>query len=120
MQPQCIVKANDSRHDDIVSRVESAIEELKTTGKRISFYAIANKAQVSRSTLYRCDDLRRLVKEARDSAAMHQLKPANQDDRTAELEHALARVTKERDELAQAARHTPSVSYALTRISEAA
>ena len=120
MQPMCLATANDSRHDEIVSRTKSAIQELRLLGERISFYAVADKAQVSRSTLYRCEDLRKLVEEARRDVASHHFDFAGRDDRVAELERELARVSRERDELMRAACHAPSVRYTFARIPEAA
>jgi len=120
MQPLCFRVSNDSRHSDIVRRTKSAIEELQMAGERISFYAVADKAQVSRSTLYRCDDLRRLVEEARDCATPRHPELAGLNDRVAELERELARVSRERDEAMRAASHAPSIRYAYTRVLEVA
>ena len=65
MQPTCLVNANETRHHGIVSATEDAIERLYSQSKNISFYSVAKEAGVARSTLYRRDDLRKLVEEAR-------------------------------------------------------
>ena len=56
---------NQDSHDEVVARVRQALSELQAANKRISFYSVAEKAQVARSTLYRCNDLRRLIETAR-------------------------------------------------------
>lgn len=53
-----------ARSDDVKRRVERAIGELLCAGCSVSFYAVADRAQVARSTLYRRDDLRTLVRAA--------------------------------------------------------
>ena len=120
MQPRSLTISNGSRHADVVKKVVSAIEKLQVAGERISFYSVAEKAHVSRSTLYRSDDLKSLVAAARASAPAHSRDLANLDNRVAELERELARVSQERDELMRAARHAPSIQYAYMRVSEAA
>ena len=116
MQPLCLTISSDSRHADIVCRTEAAIKDLQLAGKRISFYAVAKKAHVSRSTLYRCDDLRRLIEIARSSDGVQYNKPMAQNDRVAELECKLACVTQERDKLKQSVCHTSSVHYAVVKV----
>jgi len=116
MQPLHLESSNDSRHASIVHRTESAIEELQATGKRITFYSVADKAQVSRSTLYRCDELRKLVEEARAKTASNRAEPASRDDRIAELERELAQMSREREELRCALRRVPAIRYAIARI----
>ena len=89
-----------SNHDIIVARVRQALVELQASNKRISFYAVAKTAQVARSTLYRCADLRLLVETARTN---HTSAPsfidASNDMANAQLESAeLARMlAKERE-----------------------
>lgn len=62
--------ANEEMHD----RVRAAIDELLRSEITPSFYAVADLAGVSRSTLYRKPELRRMVEEARDQAS--QLQPS--------------------------------------------
>ena len=59
-----------NNHSNIVMRVRQAVVELQASSKRISFYAVAKKAAVARSTLYRCDDLRLIVETARAEHAV--------------------------------------------------
>lgn len=49
----------------MVLQVVRAISSLRRRGARVSFYAVAAESGVARSTLYRCDDLRKLVEDAR-------------------------------------------------------
>lgn len=58
-------QANGAMHE----RVRTAIDELLCSEITPSFYAVADLAGVSRSTLYRKPELRRMVEEARDQAA---------------------------------------------------
>lgn len=121
MQPGCLVATNNSRHADIVDRTISAIKDLQAAGKKISFYAVADRAQVSRSTLYRSEDLRKLVETARaDGILLRQAQHEALDARIVELEEELARVSLERDELEQAVRGISSVHYAFMQVVEAA
>ena len=121
MQPGCLVATNNSRHADIVNRTISAIEDLRAAGKKISFYAVAERAQVSRSTLYRSEDLRELVEAARaDGMLSQQAQHEALDARIAELEDELSRVSLERDELERAVRSISPVRYAFVQAAEAA
>lgn len=47
------------------ARVKHAIDELLAEGLRVSFYSVAQRAQIARSTLYRRPDLKALVEAAR-------------------------------------------------------
>ena len=85
-------------------------------GERISFYSVATRAQVARSTLYRRPDLRRLVEDARASERLSSPSAANPPSRIAELESELARVRQERDELKRTILATRPVSYFSTRL----
>ena len=58
-------QANEAMHE----RVRTAIDELLRSEITPSFYAVADLAGVSRSTLYRRPELRRMVEEAREQAA---------------------------------------------------
>ena len=121
MQPKSLTTTNDKRHADIVRRTKSAIDELLAAGESISFYAVAAKAQVSRSTLYRSNDLRRLVENARsESAAQLKGQSENPACRIAELEAKLASITHERDELKRLIRNTRMTHYAFVQIPEMA
>lgn len=55
--------------EEMRERVRTAVDELVRSGITPSFYAVADLAGVSRSTLYRKPELRRMVEEARDQAS---------------------------------------------------
>lgn len=116
MQPKCLIAANESQHSEIVKRTKAAIRELVEAGKRITFYNVAEKAQVSRSTLYRCDDLRILVEEARAKTAPRDASNNTLETRVAELEQELAKVTFERDLLRCLTISVPVLQYASVRV----
>ena len=121
MQPGCLAITNNLRHVDIVHRTVSAIEDLRGAGERISFYSVAARAQVSRSTLYRSKDLRELVEAARtDGAPLRQVQYDAPDARIAELEDELARALLERNGLEQAIRGISPVYYAFMQVTDAA
>ena len=120
MQPKCLTASNDSRHSFIVRQTKTAIESLMATGKRISFYSVAKMAQVSRSTLYRCDDLRKLVIEARNTNAISNTALSTDAATIAELQRQLAQVTFERDMLRQAVRNSHAYQYAVMCFENAA
>ena len=93
MQPICLENANINRHNRIVSQVEDAIERLLAQSKNVSFYSVAKEAGVARSTLYRVDELRKLVEEARSHKANGMTQPPSKTQllqRVAELEFKLA------------------------------
>lgn len=61
--------------DDLPDRVRWAIGDLRDRGDRVSFYTVAQRAQIARSTLYRRDDLKRLVMSARESMSARRAVP---------------------------------------------
>lgn len=112
MQPAQFAKTNARSRDAVARRVREAICQLEESGGRISFYAVADTAQVARSTLYRRQDLRRLVEEARNG------KTADAHQMVGGLEEELARITAQRDALARIVRQrTPVPRYALINLS---
>lgn len=52
-----------------VTRVERACTDLTASGHPVTFTAVADRAQLSRTTLYRNPDLRAVVEEHRTNAA---------------------------------------------------
>lgn len=93
--------------EEMHKRVRAAVAELMRSGITPSFYAVADLAGVSRSTLYRRSELRRIVEEARDQAsrlqpswrtALDQLEVENTSlkQQVAHLQAALAKALAER------------------------
>ena len=99
MQPIQIAEANKARGNEVARRTKVAIEEMLVGGERISFYSVAKRAQVARSTLYRRPDLRRLIEGARGGETAAIADEPDVDSDIERLEGELARVLKERDEL---------------------
>lgn len=71
MSDSCNALAENRRvaSEEMCERVRAAVDELVRSGITPSFYAVADLAGVSRSTLYRKPELRRMVEEARDQAS---------------------------------------------------
>ena len=61
-------KLEDARahyHEELLCRTKEAIDRLASSGCTVSFYSVAKHAGIARSTLYRCEDLRALIANAR-------------------------------------------------------
>ena len=96
-------EAREKLSDDIARRVRAAVGELLAKGDRLSFYAVAKKAQVSRSTLYRRGDLRELVESARSHAGTEEpCTPPSVEGLTREVEALKRENAALRSELAMA------------------
>lgn len=122
-------KVRNPHHRELVARTSAAIADLLASGRRISFYSVAARAAIARSTLYRCNDLRNLVEAARNDASRpsaSELGIASEGATAVELEAALHRVTLERDFLlrvlnAGAEKNSfRAVSYALVSLDSVA
>lgn len=118
MQPICLVNANDTRHEELVRRTRAAIEELAGQSKRISFYSVAEKAGIARSTLYRSPDLRQLVKSARAGEAIPLSDEGALRTRIAELEQELE-IAKREIQFARR-RQSPDYQYACIQLTAVA
>ena len=122
MQPTCLTNVNEARHDEVISATEDAIERLSARSQTISFYSVAKEAGIARSTLYRRDDLRKLVEDARArNASQHPKIPSKTKllERIAELEADLEHAKWEIEE----ARCSDSIvlhRYAFIQLSKAA
>lgn len=75
---------------DTQKRVLAAIACIRENDRKVSFYSVAQIAHVSRSTLYRNVDLRKLVENARSGQ-----KPAVEPSRLDELEARIAQLESE-------------------------
>ena len=86
------------------ARVASAIDGLLAEGSAVSFYSIAERAQVARSTLYRRPELRAAVEGARSASAAEPIR----DDGQTGLAREVAELRRKVDELS---RRLPATSY---------
>ena len=102
---------NESHRNEVACRTAAAVEEMLANGERISFYSVAKRAQVARSTLYRRSDLRCLVDKARGGKRASALAGPGPFARLADLEGELACVRRERDWLEKKMRSIRSVEY---------
>lgn len=102
-------------HDAVARRTKAAIGEMLANGERVSFYSVAARAQVARSTLYRRADLRKLIEDARgDESAT--LSNALAAAKIADLEEELARVRRERDKLMRAMAEAKPIEYRFVQL----
>ena len=67
--PQVLSASRQARSQEVQQRVRDAVASLAEEGRVPSFYQVAQRAQVSRSTLYRNPVLRGLVEHARAEVA---------------------------------------------------
>ena len=86
------------------ARVASAIDGLLAEGSAVSFYSVAERAQVARSTLYRRPELRAAVEGARSASAAEPIR----DDGQTGLAREVAELRRKVDELS---RRLPATSY---------
>ena len=108
---------NDARRDWVAQRTICAIGEMMDKGERISFYSVAKRAQIARSTLYRRGDLRSLVERARAGEESLPMLDPSHPARVGELESELALVKQERDKLKRLLGESSLTSYCLVEFS---
>ncbi|NCA31672.1 hypothetical protein [Adlercreutzia muris] len=139
---EAVEVASGARGSSLKARVQAAVNDLAAEGKTPSFYQVAQRVGVARSTLYRRADLKAVVVQGRRAAvdgggAAGRAGPAEScgdvgaytaDDRAerAALEAALEALQKERDALAwrlalrQRLDDRPRFVYAVCRLGDAA
>ena len=94
----------EAQMEGTAARVVSAIDGLLAEGSAVSFYSVAERAKVARSTLYRRPELRAAVEGARSASATEPMQ--------AEEQTGLAReVTELRRKVEELSRQLPSTSY---------
>lgn len=77
----CTISVPQDMSESISIRVGRAVAELLVQHESVSFYSVAERSAVSRSTLYRREDLRRLACRAREG----KLGAAGSDDAASEI-----------------------------------
>ena len=65
---QCLRDAAQARHDATLRRAEDTLRRLARRGEPITYRRVAEQAGVSRSWLYRQNQLRRQINQLRDAA----------------------------------------------------
>lgn len=84
-----LVQAAAERHRATVARAHDAIEALDRLGHAVSFSAVAETAGVSRSWLYRHNDIRELIARLRSAQSRSTTTPAAQRASTESLRQRL-------------------------------
>lgn len=96
-----VLQARGAREDDVRMRVRKALEALTAENATVSFYAVAERAQVARSTLYRNEELKAAVEAAREQALQCAQARCSADEADA-LRVARAQIAALQRQLAQA------------------
>lgn len=84
----------------VALRVRAVLDDMAAQGVVPSFYTVAERACVARSTLYRRPELKRLVAEAREAALQPTLHAKETGELHVEDAYALRELAAERGELA--------------------
>jgi hypothetical protein len=64
-QTTALAAASAQKHDDVITRANSALRDLDRTGMAINFQTVARAGGVSRQWLYQQPDLRREIEQLR-------------------------------------------------------
>lgn len=108
------------REDMMEESVRCAIASLQAEGKTPSFYKVAERAQIARSSLYRKHNLRRLVEAARAGhgigghAAREYEELARENENLKREIHALRKelqLTRGIEVLSREAEHSSDITY---------
>jgi hypothetical protein len=93
-----LLRAAAARHQDARHRASEAIQHLDRQGQPVTFAAVAAAGRVSRTWLYRQDDLRELISRLRVDNGRQLRAPAAQRTSVASLRQ---RLDGARDDIAQ-------------------
>lgn len=96
-----LAQANARRHEAALAAARHAIEQLQREGKPINYSAVALSAGVSRTWLYRQDQIRDLISQLRQQrapAAVLAAQRASTDSLRQRLDTARAEITRLRTE----------------------
>jgi Family of unknown function (DUF6262) len=93
-----LVQANTRRHQAALAAARHAIDQLRREGKAISYVAVAHAAGVSRTWLYRQDQIRELISQLRDHQPPAAAQHASTDSLCQRLDTARAEITRLRAE----------------------
>ena len=96
-----LTQANTRRHEAALAAARHAIEQLRREGRAVSYAAVAHAAGVSRTWLYRQDQIRDLISQLRDHqppAAALTAQRATTDSLRQRLDTARAEITRLRAE----------------------
>lgn len=95
-----LTQASTRRHQAALAAARHAIDQLRREGRAVSYAAVAHAAGVSRTWLYRQDQIRDLIGQLRDQppAAARTAQRANTDSLRQRLDTARAEITRLRAE----------------------
>jgi Family of unknown function (DUF6262) len=95
-----LAQANTRRHQAAVTAAQHAIDQLRREGKPLNYTAVAHAAGVSRTWLYRQDQIRDLISQLRHQppAAALTSQRASTDSLRQRLDTARAEITRLRAE----------------------
>jgi hypothetical protein len=91
-------QANARRHQAALTAARHAIDQLRREGKPVNYAAVAHAAGVSRTWLYRQDQIRDLISQLRDHKPPAAAQHASTDSLRQRLATALAEITRLRAE----------------------
>jgi hypothetical protein len=93
-----LAQANARRHQAALAAARHAIDQLRREGKPVNYAAVAHAAGVSRTWLYRQDQIRDLISQLRDHKPPAAAQHASTDSLRQRLDTALAEITRLRAE----------------------
>ena len=93
-----LAQANARRHQAALAAAHHAIEQLRREGKPVNYAAVAHAAGVSRTWLYRQDQIRDLISQLRDHEPPATAQHASTDSLRQRLDTARAEITRLRAE----------------------
>jgi hypothetical protein len=93
-----LTQANTRRHEAALAAARHAIDQLRREGKPVNYAAVSHTAGVSRTWLYRQDEIRDLISELRDHEPPAAARHATSDSLRQRLDTARAEITRLRTE----------------------
>ncbi len=93
-----LAQANARRHQAALAAARHAIDQLRREGKSVNYAAVAHAAGVSRTWLYRQDQIRDLTSQLRDHKPPPAAQHASTDSLRQRLDTTPAEITRLRAE----------------------
>jgi Family of unknown function (DUF6262) len=93
-----LTQANTRRHEAALAAAHHAIDQLRREGRQVNYAAVAHAAGVSRTWLYRQDQIRDLITQLRDHEPPAASRHATTDSLRQRLDTARAEITRLRTE----------------------
>jgi Family of unknown function (DUF6262) len=93
-----LAQANTRRHEAALAAAHHAIDQMRREGKPVNYAAVSHAAGVSRTWLYRQDQIRDLISQLRDHKPPAAARHASTDSLRQRLDTARAEITRLRAE----------------------